>query len=349
MWTTLRLGVCAALAWAAWAGPVDFGRQELDRAIAERGLSPARFRVQVELSAEAPESFRIAPGRVSGGDLRGLMYGLIEAAAQVRQRGQLIAAKGAPTTAIRGVRLCLQPSDLQADRSKSPAHWQEFFATLARSRINRLTLVYGGQPLAELAGEPGLTMLRNISEAAAEHAVDLVLAVETVPTELSTDNPLKRLLDTFPKIRVVQASFGANTQQTTAPREWLFTTTRGAGRRVVVEIPDSELTGELIEAARQAGQPLRIVAKYGDRTAAAKPGPEELLWRIETGGGAPQRSWSDPAFVRKTIASLAQGGSAGFEIEPPDEADRLFYMLWGRLSYDPKTPDTVWSKEMKGL
>jgi len=114
-------------------------------------------------------------------------------------------------------------------------------------------------------------------------------------------------------------------------------------------MPDSELTGELIEAARQAGQPLRIIAKYGDRTAAAKPGPEELLWRIETGGGASQRSWSDPAFVRKTIASLAHGGSAGFEIEPPDEASRLFYMLWGRLSYDPKTPDTVWSKEMKGL
>ncbi|RPI08960.1 MAG: hypothetical protein EHM65_09675 [Acidobacteriales bacterium] len=346
MWTTLRLGVCAALAWAAWAGPVDFGRQELDRAIAERGLSPARFRVQVELSTEAPESFRIAPGLISGGDLRGLMYGLIEAAAQVRQRGRLIAAKGAPATAIRGVRLCLQPSDLQADWYKSPAHWQELSATLARSRINRLTLVYRDQPLAELAGGPGLAILRDISDAAAEHAIDLALGVETVPAELSADDPLKRLLDAFPTIRVVQASLGANEQQIAAYRDWLFTTTRGAGRRVVVEIPDSDLTSGLIEAARQAGQPLRVVAKYGDRTAAAKPGPEELLWRIEAGDSAQQHSWNDPVFVRKTTASLAQGGSAGFEIEPPDKASRLFYMLWGRLSYDPKTPDTVWSKEI---
>jgi hypothetical protein len=342
MWTTLRLGVCAALAWTAWAGPVDFGKQELERAVAERGLSPQRFRVQVELSTEAPESFRIAPGLISGGDLRGLMYGLIEAAAQVRQRGLLLITTGSAKMAIRGVRLSLQPKDVEADWYKSSAYWQEFCATLARSRLNRLTLVYRNQPLAGLAEGPGLAMLRNISEAAAEHAIDLVLGVETVPAELGADNPLKRLLDAFPKIRVVQASFGA------------FTTTRGAGRRVVVEIPDSELTGELIGAARQAGQPLRVVVKYGDRTpAAARPVPEELLWRIETGSGAAQRPWSDPAFVRKTILSFSEGGCAGFEIEPPAlppaEGSRLFYLLWGRLSYDPKTPDTVWSKEMKGL
>ena len=143
------------------------------------------------------------------------MYGLIEAAAQVRQRGQLIAAKGAPATAMRGVRLCLQPSDLQADWYNSPAHWQEFFRDTRPQPDNRLTLVYRNRTLAELAeGGPAWRCCANISEAAAEHAIDLVLGVETLPAELGANNPLKRLLDTFPKIRAVQASFGADAQRT---------------------------------------------------------------------------------------------------------------------------------------
>ena len=64
------------------AGPVDFGKAEFDAALAERKL---KLRVDTELSLDPPETFRITlyktgVARVTGGDLRGLMYGLIEAA-----------------------------------------------------------------------------------------------------------------------------------------------------------------------------------------------------------------------------------------------------------------------------
>jgi len=95
------LGLIVA-ALPVFAGPVDFGQAELDRALAERGLR--RMRISAEVSADPPESFRILPGRVTGGDVRGLMYGLLEAAAQIRERGRLSAAKGSPATPIRGIR-----------------------------------------------------------------------------------------------------------------------------------------------------------------------------------------------------------------------------------------------------
>ena len=96
-WTLL---LCLATSAAVWAGPVDFGRQEFERALAERKISPKRYKIQTEVSTDAPESFRILPGRVTGGDVRGLMYGLLEAADQIRTRGGLIAAKGTPAMTL---------------------------------------------------------------------------------------------------------------------------------------------------------------------------------------------------------------------------------------------------------
>jgi hypothetical protein len=59
----------------------------------------------------------------------------------------------------------------------------------------------------------------------------------------------------------------------------------------------------------------------------------------------------NPDSVRKTVVDIYESGYAGFEIdapaEPAGEGSRLFYVLWGRLGYNPKTPDTVWSKELK--
>jgi len=67
---------------------------------------------------------------------------------------------------------------------------------------------------------------------------------------------------------------------------------------------------------------------------------------LEAPGAAGRAEWSDPAFVRKTLQELTQPGVAGFEIEAPQavslDANRLLYLLWGRLSYDPKTPGTLW-------
>src|SRR5689334_18897810 len=61
------------------AGPVDFGTAELNAATAERKM---KLHVDTELSLNPPETFSITlyktgMVRITGGDLRGLMYGLI--------------------------------------------------------------------------------------------------------------------------------------------------------------------------------------------------------------------------------------------------------------------------------
>ena len=59
------------MAGMAWAGPVEFGKQELERALTGRKLSPQRFRVVTEVTTDPSESFRVLPGQVSGGDVEG--------------------------------------------------------------------------------------------------------------------------------------------------------------------------------------------------------------------------------------------------------------------------------------
>src|ERR1700733_12083437 len=123
------------LATVRAAGPIDFGKAELDAAMAERKL---KLHVDTELSLNPPETFSITlykPGmvRITGGDLRGLMYGLIEASEQIRANGKLKAASGKPATAVRGVRMTLRSYDLTQPWFTSDAHWRAYFQTLARS------------------------------------------------------------------------------------------------------------------------------------------------------------------------------------------------------------------------
>ena len=75
--------------FARAASPVDFGKAELDAAVAERKI---RLHVDTELSLNPPETFSITLyktglARITGGDLRGLMYGPIEASEQIREKG----------------------------------------------------------------------------------------------------------------------------------------------------------------------------------------------------------------------------------------------------------------------
>src|SRR5882757_10071698 len=84
LWSKLAVLIATVVAAHA-AGPVDFGKSEFDAALAERKL---KIRVDTELSLDPPETYRITlyktgVARVTGGDLRGLMYGLIEAAGQI--------------------------------------------------------------------------------------------------------------------------------------------------------------------------------------------------------------------------------------------------------------------------
>ena len=102
----ISLVLCAS---ALHAGPVEFGMSELNAAIDARNFK-YKPKIMAELNLDPPETYRIEPyaaggGHITGGDLRGLMYGLLEAAEQMRATGRLKLTHGVPALALRGVRM----------------------------------------------------------------------------------------------------------------------------------------------------------------------------------------------------------------------------------------------------
>ena len=442
MWWRNRyccLAVCGGwLVAAAVAGPVEFGRAELNRALTERRMDPAKFRVRTEVSSDAPESYRILPGLITGGDLRGLMYGLLEAADQVRQRGYLVQARGAPATPIRGIRHFLHNEDLEKDWYYSRDYWRDFLAMLARCRFNRFNLVFAHQTnylappypfwldLDEFPGirVPGLTqaerernleMLRYISDTAAEHGIDFTLGVwehniqpgmKATVEGLTRQNigpyshaALSRVLAACPSIRSVQMRTNAESgipkdQQVEFYRDHVFRAIRDSGRRVVLDLRGWSLAAGMADTARAAGVPLRVSTKYWAEDLGRPYQPAETFpgysyldlleksrsydfyWEVWALGSHRLLLWGDPDYVRRAVPTFTLSGSVGFEIDAPlaqkgfgnrpgqwgvftpAHQDRvfwkweferywLFYLLWGRLSYDPKTPETVWTRELR--
>jgi hypothetical protein len=133
----------ALTATVVCAGPIDFGKAELNQALSARGLK-ARS-IVVERRAGPPESWSIRPGQVTGADERGLMYGLLEAAAQIRACGRLTPASGQAATAMRGIRSFMHNEDLEKSWYYSREYWEAYFSMLARNRFNR----FSDLPLAE--------------------------------------------------------------------------------------------------------------------------------------------------------------------------------------------------------
>ena len=93
---------------------------ELNAAIDARNFK-YKPKFMAELNIEAPETFRIEPyaaggGHITGGDLRGLMYGLLEAADQIRSTGHLKLTHSIPALALRGVRITVQPDSTSDSR-----------------------------------------------------------------------------------------------------------------------------------------------------------------------------------------------------------------------------------------
>src|SRR5947209_20441248 len=193
----LHLLIALLFARPLAAGPLEFGKAELDRALAARGLTIA---YKSGVSQIAAESFEIEPFRITGGDLRGLMYGLLEAADQIRARGRLSLTKGSPTTPIRGIRYFIHNHDLEERWYYSHEYWDEYLAMLARQRFNRFNLVFAHQtnylappypfwldlPEFSKIRVPGLSaedrkrnveMLQYISQAAMDHGIDLTLGI----------------------------------------------------------------------------------------------------------------------------------------------------------------------------
>lgn len=186
----------------AAAGPVEFGLSEFNAALASRNL---RVKIKYELSLDPPETYRVETykagnAHITGGDLRGLMYGLLEAAEQIRAKGKLTQARGVPATPMRGIRIFLHNADLEKSWYYSEDFWRAYFQMLARDRFNRFNLVFAHQTaylappypflvdvgaypevhvpgLARTQRERNLGMLRYISQTAADYGIDFTLGI----------------------------------------------------------------------------------------------------------------------------------------------------------------------------
>ncbi len=292
------------IARGATAGPLEFGRAELNAALAARKMEPALLRVVTEMSVDhASESYRIDGPRIFGGDLRGLMYGLLDAAEQIRATGKLSTVKANPLCQLRGVRINYQNQPLE--------FWTSYIPMLARNRFNRLNVVF--------TDVPSLERIDQMSQIANDHGLDFVLSFQAEVKELAA------LLATCKNIRAIHLH--SNPEQA-------FDLIRRSGHLVTLELDNAQTNPTLQEAARKAGIPVRLSSSY------SKPTFE------------PKLLWGDPDYVRRTVPTFTINGSAssaGFEVDAPPDPERfwLFYMVWGRLGYDLKTPDKVWLAELQ--
>jgi len=315
------------LAGAALAGPVEFGRSELDSAIAARHLNPRTFQVKTEVAVDPPESYRIVPGLVTGGDLRGLMYGLLEAADQVRRTGRLQKVEAVPGMAIRGARIVIPDFSGDLEWFHNRERWPVLFRTLALGRFNRLQIAVpdlAGFVAAETGVNQNLDALRFISDTAADYGVDFTLGVR-VPQ--ATGGPslyaaLVNVLAACPGIRGVQLRMDAELAKDA------IRAVEETGRRVTIELPpDAQATAGL---AASAGLPVRFSAPYPGATRPAKG--TQFFW--ELGATAPTAA----ADLTRLVNKLAGSGAGGFEIDlaGPDPASAGLSL--GRLAYDAIEP-----------
>jgi hypothetical protein len=240
----------AAAAWSRAVSPVDFGTAELNAALAERKV---KLHVDTELSLNPPETFSITlykagMVRITGGDLRGLMYGLIEASEQIRAIGKLKASAGKPATAIRDVRMTLRTYDLTQPWFTSDEQWRRYFQTLARSRLNRISLMIS-------LADADVERLRILSEMAAEYGVDFVLGIrhlEGDPQQVFAR--LRSILDHCLLIRGVQIEAGDEPVQ--LYQLGVFKALRESGRRVTLDLRNVDERPDLSRAAATSGTPL---------------------------------------------------------------------------------------------
>lgn len=116
------------------------------------------------------------------------------------------------------------------------------------------------------------------------------------------------------------------------------------------------------------GAPYHAIQDYGHSYSYQNyldlPRGWEIVWQIRCNGTHRLFRWTDPEFMRATVRSCRLGDAWGFTMEPvtayysQDPADYYrhpsevpfawmfekhwaWYLCWGRLAYDPDTPDEV--------
>lgn len=329
------------LAGAALAGPVEFGRGELDRAIEARRLNPRLFTVKTQVAVDPPESYRITPGLVTGGDLRGLMYGLLEAADQVRKTGRLGKVEATAGMAVRGARVVIEGFAGDLEWFHGREQWPPLFRALAIGRFNRFQIAVPDlaglvsmpefpQVAAVAGSEQNLDALRFISDAAAEYGIDFTLGVWIRQPADGTYlyAALVKVLAACPGIRGVQLRMDADLAADA------IRAVQETGRRITIELPgDAQATAGV---AASAGLPVRFSAPYPGVFRAVKGA--QFFWELAApaAGSAPE--------MTRLVNKLAGTGANGFEIDlPPATLGRVAdpapaWLPLGRLAYDVREP-----------
>ena len=233
--------VCATLS----AGPVEFGVADFNAALASRNL---KWKLKYELTLDPPETYRIEPykfggAHITGGDLRGLMYGLLDAADQIRASGRVKQTQAAPVIHERGVRMPVHAAETES------FDWQGYISTLARDRFNRFTLVFLDAPFGSAK------TLATISQLCAEFGIEFTLGLRE-PADHVHDS-LRALLAACPLIRTLQwRSDSADIE----PYREVLKALHETGRRVAIEPVGALATPEFAKVAAEAG-----VALYSER------------------------------------------------------------------------------------
>jgi hypothetical protein len=240
--------LCVLASCAVKAGPVEFGLAEFNSAVASRNL---KWKVKYEITIDPPETYRIEPykyggAHVTGGDLRGLMYGLLELSDQIRTTGRMKQEHGAPASPVRGARLFVHANELTLD-------WKTYLETLTRDRFNRFTLIFLDAPYS------AERKIGEISQLAAEYGLDFTLGIwehEPADPGLRTYEVLRRFLASCPLIRTVELR--SDSSNADFYRNYVFKALREAGRRVALS-PAGSLSGPVfLKAAADAGVALRV-------------------------------------------------------------------------------------------
>lgn len=121
-------------------------------------------------------------------------------------------------------------------------------------------------------------------------------------------------------------------------------------------------------------QPAKIEPGYSYGDLLVKPMPYRFMWQVWSLGSPRLLLWGDPQYVRRFVQTCNLGGSEGFEINPmlaqkgygnepgnwrifkhksdeyyTHEYERywLFYLLMGRIAYNPELSDEVWMRELR--
>lgn len=100
--------------------------------------------------------------------------------------------------------------------------------------------------------------------------------------------------------------------------------------------------------------------------------PYKIVWQVRANGTHRIFPFYNPTWVRRTISAMRMGTASGYTIEGEDayypkspdyylanpkdkyyewihQRDEMYWMTWGRLGYDPRTPESVFDARAREL